>query len=99
MLEITNKLTSKGSDLSMSTWLTSSFFLPFKTSFEIDSFSDEVRERIKQQPINPFSKYLLYLKFSTETTYVIRVVAIYRCLRYIQFNSERNVFKSHELEQ
>ena len=99
MLQTTNKLTSKGSDLDMNTWLTSSFFLPFKTSFEIDNFSEEARDRIKQSPINPYSKYLLYLKFEEETTYVIRVVAIYRCLRYIQINSERSVFKSHELEQ
>ena len=83
----------------MDTWLNSSFSLPFKTSFELGSYSGLAAERIKQKPIGANDKYNLYLKFSKATTYVIRVVVFYRVQRYIQINHQRNVFKSHELEQ
>ena len=99
MLEASGKLSPKGADISMDTWLTSSFHLPFKTSFELESYSGLAAERIKQQPIGANDKYSLYLKFAQATTYVIRVIVFYRVQRYIQINSQRNVFKSHELEQ
>lgn len=45
-------------------WLATSFFMNFKTSFEIDSFSKTTEERIQQNPINGSqSKYTLYLRF------------------------------------
>lgn len=100
MLETTNKLTpSNGSDLTLDSWLKSSFHLPFKTSFELESFDGAIGDRVQQSPINPNGKYSLYLKFSKATTYVIRVVVFYRVQRYIQINHLKNVFKSHELEQ
>ena len=99
MLETSNKLNQDGADLGMETWLKSSFHLPFKTSFELGNYSGLAAERIKQRPIGVNDKYNLYLKFSKATTYVIRVVVFYRVQRYIQINHQRNVFKSHELEQ
>ena len=83
----------------MKTWLSSSFFLPFRTTFEIDSLSGGLSERVQQNPINSNGKYSLYLKFSEATTYVLCIICIYRCQRYLQINSSRNCFKSHELEQ
>ena len=99
MLETSNKLTPNGSDISLESWLGSSFHLPFKTSFELGSYSGLAAERIKQQPIGVNDKYSLYLKFSKATEYVIRVIVFYRVQRYIQISHQRNVFKSHELEQ
>ena len=99
MLETCGKISPLGTDLSLDTWMDSSFFMVFKTTFEIDSYGGLAGERIKQQPIGQNSKYNLYLKFATATQYVIRVVVFYRVQRYIQINHLRNVFKSHELEQ
>lgn len=99
MLESCDKLSRLGADLDMETWLSSSFFLPFKTTFELNSYSGVTGERIQQKPIGQNDKYNLYLKFSAATTYVIRIVVFYRVQRYIQINAERSVFKSHELEQ
>ena len=100
MLESCKKLNQqRGADLDMKTWLSSSFFLPFRTTFELESFSGELGERVQQNPVNSNGKYSLYLKFSEATTYVLRIVVIYRCQRYLQINSSRNCFKSHELEQ
>ena len=46
-------------------WLATSFFMNFKTSFEIDSFSKDTEERVQQRPINGSqSKYTLYLRFA-----------------------------------
>ena len=67
--------------------------------FELESFSGELGERVQQNPVNSNGKYSLYLKFSEATTYVLRIIVIYRCQRYLQINSSRNCFKSHELEQ
>ena len=98
-LDSTKKLNQEGSDIDMNTWLTSSFFLPFRTTFEIDSLSGGLSERVQQNPVNSNGKYSLYLKFSEATTYVLRIICVYRCQRYLQINNTRNCFKSHELEQ
>ena len=98
MLEQTDQLNQDGSVISYDNWLKSSFFLPFKTSFEIDQFKGVASERISQNPACS-SKYQLYLKFREPTSYVIRVTAVYTVHRQIQFNANRNCFKSHELEQ
>ena len=99
MLDTLNKLTPSGNDLKIDSWKQSNFFLPFRTSFEIDSFQGKAAERVKQTPIFPNSDYLLYLKFSQPTEYVIRINVVYRVARVAQFNENKNVFISHLPQQ
>lgn len=79
--------------------LRSSFFLPFRLSFEIDQFGGPLSERISQAPIGTNQKHFLYLRFSSQNTKVLKVICFYRVRRYIQITKDRSVFKSHVTQQ
>ena len=79
--------------------LRSSFFLPFKLSFEIDQFGAPLNDRICQAPIATNQKHFMYLRFSSQTLKVLKIICFYRVRRYIQITKERSVFKSHVTQQ
>ena len=69
--------------------LSTSFFLPFKTTFETESFSVQAQEKVFQKSINPSGKHFLYLKYSQATTEVLSLVVWYRVRRQIQLDYNR----------
>ena len=92
-------LRREGTPISYDVWLKSSFFLVFKTSFELENYSGMAHDRIFQTPYGANQPYNLYIRFKTPTTHVLRATVLYRVPRTLQINSLREGFLSHGLEQ
>ena len=92
-------LRREGTPISFDVWQKSSFFLIFKTSFELENYSGLVHDRIIQTPYGANQPYNLYIRFKTPTTHVLRATVLYRVPRTLQINSLREGFLSHGLEQ
>ena len=99
LLDSLGLIRNSGSPITMQTWLNSQFFLAYKTSFEHDRFSSAVSDRLLQSPMPSNSPTTLYVRFQNATTYVVRILLFFRCLRRLQLNHSREGFLSHVLEQ
>ena len=69
---IGNQLTEHGCNLPLQRYYDSSFFLPFRLSHEINTYSPEFSNRIIQAPTVKNGTSRLYLEFNKPTSYVIR---------------------------
>ena len=69
-----------------------SFFLPFRTTFETDSLSQQAQEKVFQKSVNPSGKHFLYLKYSEATSEVLSLLVWYRVRRQIQLDANRYIY-------
>ena len=83
----------------MDVWLKSAFMLNFKTSFELDRFSQSANERIFQSPLTANGPTSIYVRFAAPLTEVLRMTVVYRCPRQVQLDSTRDCFLSHTIDQ
>ena len=71
--------------------------LPFKVSSELTNYGSDLAENILQEPIVPNGKYTVFMEFSTATTYVIRVTAVYKQSHVLAINGLRQTFKNYDI--
>ena len=98
-LDSLNLLRAQGAPITMNSWLNGNFMLVFKTSFELERYSDSFANKILSHPNTALNPTMLYLRFSEATTQTLRLTIMYRCLRRLQLNSNREGFLSHIIEQ
>ena len=101
VLDTLSKLTEAGSeDFSMDNFYEKKFFLPFKLSASINNYDMATRERVQQNPINPISSQRkLFMKFSTNLSYTLRVSVIYFQHRSIKIDKNKRCYKSFDIDQ
>ena len=71
-MDTLGQLTENGTILSQERFMDTSFMLPFKMSYELNSYSPDTSQRVLQQHPVKNTKTHLYLEFKAATTYVIR---------------------------
>ena len=101
VIDTLSKLTEKGTeDFSLDAFKNKKFFLPFKLTPSVSNYDSATNERIQQNNINPVSNQTkLYLKFKSNTSYVIRVSMIYFQHRSLKIDGQKRVFKSFDVDQ
>ena len=71
-MDTLGQLSEQGTKLSLERFMDTLFFLPFKMSHELNSYSPDTSQRVLQQQTVKNTKTHLYLEFNAATTYVIR---------------------------
>ena len=101
VLDSLGKLNEKGfEDFSLKNFYGKKFFLPFSLSPSINHWDANTNEKIQQNSINPVTnERKLFLKFSSNLTYAIRIRVIYFQHRNIKIDASKRVWKDYDLDQ
>ena len=101
VLESLHMLTEVGpEDFTLNTFYNKKFFLPFKLSHSINHFDPVTAEKVQQNSISPLSRQKrLFLKFSENLGYALRVSVIYFQHRSLKVTEDLKIFKNYDVDQ